>query len=204
MNIAIIGNGNVGGTLGARWAQLGHDIVYGTRDPNGERTQAALAASGPRARAASPAEAAAFGEVVLIAMPYNALTQALPTLGDLAGKIVLDAVNNVDAAPGAPAIAVEIAAMLPGARVVKAFNTMGSNVMANPEFGGERASNYICGDDAAAKETAAELARALGFEVVDTGPLAGAVLLEGLARLWIDMAYRRGFGREIAFRLLRR
>ena len=151
-----------------------------------------------------PAAAAAWGEVVVIAMPYGALAEALPALGDLTGKVVLDAVNNLGAAPAAPAVAAEIAGMLPGARVVKAFNTIGWNVMADPAFGGERADSYICGDDDAAKGIAAELSRALGFEVVDAGPLASATLLEGLALLWLDLAGRRGLGRDIAFRLLRR
>jgi predicted dinucleotide-binding enzyme len=81
---------------------------------------------------------------------------------------------------------------------------MGWNVMADTAFGGLRADNYICGDDDAAKATVAALSRELGFEVVDAGPLASAVLLEGLARLWIDLALRRGLGREVAFKLLRR
>jgi 8-hydroxy-5-deazaflavin:NADPH oxidoreductase len=204
MKLAIIGAGHVGGTLGARWARGGHEVVYGVRHPDGERTRTVLAASGPQARAASPAEAAASSEVVVIAIPYGALGDLLPALGDLTGKVVLDAVNNPAVAPGAPAIAAEIAGMLPGARVVKAFNTMGWNVMADPRFGGERADSYICGDDAAAKDLVAALARELGFVVVDAGPLASAGLLEGLALLWIDLALRQGFGRDIAFRLLRR
>ena len=204
MKIAIIGAGNVGGALGARWAQLGHEVVYGVRHPDGERTKTVLAASGRQARAASPTEAAALGEVMVIAIPYSALAEVLPALGDLTGKVVLDAVNNPGAAPGAPAVAAEIAGMLPGARVVKAFNTMGWNVMADPSFGCERADSYICGDDAAAKGIAAGLASELCFEVVDAGPLASAGPLEGLALLWMDLAFRRGFGRDIAFRLLRR
>lgn len=200
----MIGAGNVGGTLGARWAQLGHEVVYGVRHPDGERARSALAASGPGARTMGPADAAAWGEVVVIAIPYGALGEALPALGDLTGKIVLDTVNNLGAAPDAPAVAAEIAGMLPGARVVKAFNTIGWNVMAAPDFGGERADSYICGDDNAAKGIAAELSRALDFEVVDAGPLASATLLEGLAFLWMDLAFQRGFCRDIAFRLLRR
>jgi predicted dinucleotide-binding enzyme len=92
----------------------------------------------------------------------------------------------------------------PGAKVVKAFNTTGAGNMANPRFGGEAASMFICGDDAAAKKTVASLAEALGFEAVDAGSLSQARLLEPLAMLWISMAYGFGRGPNIAFKLLRR
>jgi len=204
MKIAIIGAGNVGGTLGARWAHQGHEVAFGVRHKDNERTRTVLEASGPHARATSPAEAATFGGVVVLAVPYNALAETLSTLGDLQGKVLIDAINNVMATPGAQAIAGQIAEMAPGARVVKAFNTMGWNVMANADFGDMRAHNYICGDDPEAKALVTELSKQIGFEVVDAGPLANAILLEGLARLWINLAYQQGFGRDIAFRLLRR
>ena len=98
----------------------------------------------------------------------------------------------------------EVARWAEGAKVVKAFNTTGAQNMANPKFGGQRASMFICGDDAAAKKAVATLAEALGFEPVDAGPLAQARLLEPLAMFWISMAYAHGHGPNIAFKLLRR
>lgn len=204
MRIGIIGTGNVGSTLGRRWAQHGHEVLFGSRDPGSEKLRALLAASGAHARAGSYAEAAAFGETVVIALPYAVLHETLPDLGDLRGKVVLDAVNHMGAPADAPTVAAQIAALLPGARVVKAFSTMGWNVMADTHFGDLRADQFICGDDAEAKTIAADLSRDLGFEVVDAGPLANAGLLEALALLWIDLALRRGMGRETAFKLLRR
>lgn len=204
MKIGIIGAGNVGGALGARWAHLGHEVVYGVRQPDNERTRAVVDASGPNARATATAEAAAFGEVVVLAIPYAALAGTLPSLGNLAGKVVIDAINNAGPTAGSTVVAAEVAAGLPGARVVKAFNTMGSNIMADTGFGALHADNYICGDDVQARAVAADLSRQLGFEVVDAGTLANAGLLEGLARLWIDLVYRQGMGRDIAFKLLRR
>jgi 8-hydroxy-5-deazaflavin:NADPH oxidoreductase len=97
-----------------------------------------------------------------------------------------------------------IAAWAPGAVVVMVFNTVGLNAMANPLFGEERATMFLCGDDAAGKATAARLAASLGFEPVDAGPLVRARLLEPLALLWLRLAADQGFGQEIAFRLLRR
>lgn len=204
MKIAIIGTGSVGGTLGRRWAQQGHEVLFGSRDPGGEKARALLVASGATAQTGSYQEAAGFGEALLIALPYDALRETLPGLGDLRGKVVLDAVNHVGAPAGAPAVAAQIAELLPGARIVKAFNTMGWDIMADPRFGDLCADHFICGDDAAAKAIVADLSRDLGFEVVDAGGLDNAGLLEGLARLWIDMAFRQGMGREMAFKLLRR
>ena len=117
---------------------------------------------------------------------------------------MIDCVNHAVPPKEASYVPEEIAGRLQGARVVKAFNTMGSNIMADTGFGTLHADNYICGDDADAKATVAELSRAMGFEVVDAGPLANAALLEGLARLWIDFAYKQGMGRDITFKLLRR
>ena len=91
-----------------------------------------------------------------------------------------------------------------GARVVKTLNSTGAGNMANPVYGGERATMFVCGDDAAAKTTAGELVSALGFDVVDAGPLAQARTLEPLAMLWISLAVHRGLGPNIAFRLMRR
>jgi predicted dinucleotide-binding enzyme len=118
----------------------------------------------------------------------------------------VDCTNAVgaDFRPAAhPSGAELVAGWAPGALVIKAFNSTGFNVMANPQFGQQAATAFLCGDDAAAKQTVARLAQELGMEPLDCGPLARANLLESLALLWIALA-RQGLGREIAFTLLRR
>jgi len=97
----------------------------------------------------------------------------------------------------------EIAKLIPAAHVVKCFNTLGASNFANPEFGGERASMFFCGDDASAKLTVAELGKQLGFDMVDAGPLLQARTLEPMALLWITMAMKYGGSTRSAFRLLR-
>src|SRR5262249_48773928 len=97
----------------------------------------------------------------------------------------------------------EVARWAPGARVVKAFNTIGAQHMTDPRVGGERASMFLCGDDADARRIVAQLAETLGFEPVDAGPLRQARLLEPLALLWISLAYAHGQGPDIAFKLRR-
>jgi predicted dinucleotide-binding enzyme len=208
MKIGVIGAGNVGGTLGRLWAARGHQVLFGSRDPGQERMQEL--ARGAGAQAGTVAEAASFGEVVVLATPWHGTQEAIAAAGSgLNGKVLIDATNPL--LPNLAGLAVgtttsaaeEVAGWAPRARVVKAFNTIGAGYFANPTFDGQAASLFICGDETAAKEVVAGLGAALGFDVVDAGPLKNARLTEQLAMLWIDMTYLRQAG-PIAFRLLRR
>jgi hypothetical protein len=210
MRIAIIGAGNVGGTLGKMWAAKDHEVAFGVRRPNDAKVQALLAATGKRARAVSVKDAVAGAEVVLLATPWSATEAALRDAGELRGKVVVDATNPLKSDLSGLAIghstsaAEQVAGWAPGARVVKAFNTIGAAHMADPRFGTQRASMFICGDDASAKATVVRLAGELGFDPVDCGPLTQARLLEPLAMLWISIAYTYGAGPNIGFALLRK
>jgi NADPH-dependent F420 reductase len=208
MRIAIIGAGNVGSTLGTAWATRGHDVVFGVREPGAGKVKALVQRSGPRARAAGVSEAVAAADVAVLATPWSAAQEAVRAAGDWRGKILIDATNPLTPDMSGLAIghttsgAEQVAGWAVGARVVKAFNTIGSRHMADPTFGAERASMFLCGDETAAKAAVAGLARDLGFEPVDSGPLRQARLLEPLAMLWISMALVYGHGPGIAFRLL--
>ena len=208
MKIGIIGSGNVGGTLGTRWARAGHEVIFSSSRPESKEVRELAAAAGPAARAASTAEAAGAG-VLLIATPWPATREALLSLGDLGGKVVIDATNplldlDMLALGTTTSAAEQVAAWAPGARVVKAFNTVGYQVMANPVFGDSRALLFYCGDDPAAKEAVHRLAEEIGFDPLDAGPLRMARSLEPSALLWIHLAVKGGFGLEFAFRMLRR
>jgi NADPH-dependent F420 reductase len=210
MDIAIIGAGNVGGTLGRAWAGKGERIIFGVRDPNDATVRSLVGSSGHGARATIVRDAVAASDIVVLAVPWEAVDSVLASAGDVRGKLLIDATNPLKRDLSGLAVghttsgAEEIARNAHGANVVKAFNTIGFMHMADPKFGAERASMFLCGDDAAAKKTVAELAAALGFEAVDAGPLRQARLLEPLAMLWISMALVYGAGPNIAFRLLRK
>jgi NADPH-dependent F420 reductase len=210
MRIAIIGAGNVGGTLGKMWAAKDHEVAFGVRRPADAKVQALLTATGKHARAASVTDAVTGAEVVVLATPWSATEAAIREAGELRGKVVVDATNPLKADLSGLTIghstsaAEQVAGWAPGARVVKAFNTIGAAQMADPRFGTQRASMFICGDDASAKATVARLAGELGFDPVDCGPLTQARLLEPLAMLWISMAYAYGAGPNIGFALLRK
>jgi 8-hydroxy-5-deazaflavin:NADPH oxidoreductase len=203
MNIGIIGAGNVGSSLGAAWAKAGHAIMYGARDPNSEKTRKALATV-QDAKVGTIPEAVAFGEVILLAVSWSGAREAVVSLGDLNGNVLIDALNTFGPDPERGSGAEDIAAWATNARVVKAFNAMGANIMANPDFNGQSASTFIAGDDADAKATVTQLAQDIGLDVVDAGPLANAAYLEATAKLWVYLAHTAGMGRDIAFKLLRR
>jgi 8-hydroxy-5-deazaflavin:NADPH oxidoreductase len=210
MKIAVIGSGHVGGTLGKGWGKKGHEVVYGVRDAGDPKLKDLVSQSGGKARAASVRDAAAGAEVVVLTVPWTAAQDALKNAGDLRGKIVLDCMNPLK--PDLSGLAVgsntsaaeQVAAWAPGARVVKIFNTTGAPNMADPVYSEGAAMMLYCGDDAAAKSTAAQLASELGFAAYDLGPLSDARLLESLAMIWIHLAVRQKMGVNFAFRLVRR
>ena len=210
MKIGVIGAGNVGGTLGTAWARVGHEVKWGVRTPSAGKVQALVGAA-VGSSVGSVAEAAAHGDIVVLTTPWGSPTeQAVRSCGDLAGKILFDCTNPLK--PDLSGLALghdtsageQVAAWAAGARVVKIFNTTGSNNMENSDYGGQAATMFYAGDDAVAKQAAHQLASDIGFDAIDAGPLANARLLEPLAMLWIYLAYPGGRGREIAFKLLRR
>jgi predicted dinucleotide-binding enzyme len=201
MNIGIIGAGNVGGNLGTLLAAKGHEVKYGVRDV--QKINALLAQE--RVSAGSIGDAVSFGEVVILAARPDGLQEIVAQGGDWSGKVVIDAMNRFTPPPpdSTGSLGEDVARLIPGAKVAKAFNTIGAEQYGRPQFGAQAASMYICSDDEQAKSVAAILAEELGFEVVDCGPLSNAALLESLAKLWVYLA-RHMTGREVAFMLLRR
>ena len=195
MKIGILGAGNVGKALGNSWARHKHEIIFGSRDPGTFKGSGTIE------------DAANFGEVVVLALPWQAANDLLPSL-NLTGKTVVDCTNlrgpvpasNGHASSGAEALE----ARAPGAKLVKAFNTTGANNMQNPAYPGGPLAMFYCGDHADAKKTVGELIRQIGFEPYDLGPLSNARLLEAQADLWIWLASRGGLGREFGFHLVRR
>ena len=210
MKIGIIGSGNVGGTLGTRWASAGHAVTFGSRDPGAPDMKQLLVRAGSNARAATLQDTAKSGDVLLLATPWPVTKDVVQGLGDLTGKVLIDATNPL--LPDLSGLAVgantsgaeQVAGWARGAKVVKAFNTVGSNIMDNPAFGADKPVLFFCGDDAEAKGKVKQLADELGFESVDAGPLTQARVIEPFALLWISLVFKAGLGREIAFKLLRR
>ena len=209
-SIAILGAGNVGGGLARVWAAAGHDVTFGLPNPQSDKAQAAVKALGGKARAATNKDAVASAQVVALCVPWPQAEAAIRTSGSLSGKILIDCTNPL--APDLSGLSIgtstsageQVAAWASGAKVVKAFNTIGAANFGNAQFGSQKADGYYCGDDASAKAAVRELVAAAGFDPVDVGPLRNARLLEPLAMLWIDLAVNQRQGINHAFKLLRR
>jgi hypothetical protein len=185
--IAMIGTGNVGAALGRRFAERGHTVAYGSRNPAAADVRELVAATGNGAVAVTPAQAAARSDVVVLAVPWSAAEDVVRGLGDLTGKIVVDPTNpRVMASDGVAdyprdgSNAERIAGLAPGADVVKAFSTLGAETMDDPAVADGPVTVPVVGDDRAAKERVAALAREIGLEAVDVGPLRHARIIEGL------------------------
>ncbi len=186
IKIGIVGSGNVGGTLGGVWVKAGHEVMFSSRDLAHDKALAAKL--GPNARAGTPREAAVFGEVLMIAVPYRALPDVGKDLGELLkGKVVIDTCNPIPGRDGAIATwarekgaGLASAELLPGVRLVRAFNAIGSARMGQAHEQPGRIAMPIAGDDAQAIEIASRLIRDIGFEPVLVGGLAmGKYLMPG-------------------------
>ena len=190
-NIGIIGDGNVGSALARGLRRAGHEVRAVGKD-----TSAILAT-------------ASWGEVVVLAIPFGAIDELVSNAGEaLAGKTVVDATNALDASMNlavgfATSGAEELQKKLPRSRVVKAFNTVFAQHMDSGRLGDKPLTTFVASDDAGARETALQLAREIGFDAIDAGPLKNARLLEPLAYFNIQLGYVLGLVTQIGFKLLR-
>ena len=192
MNIAIIGAGNIGKTLGEKWAQAGHRVTYGVRDP-ADPKHAGL-------NAAPIAQSLAGAEVVLLALPGAGVAEFAAQFGaSLAGKIVIDATNNPRSAVMNNLESLQSAA--PDAILVRAFSTLGWENFADPQLGGQQIDLFYAGAEAG-RPAAEQLIREIGLRPVCLGGLEAVPALDGLTRAWFALAFGQGKGRRVAFKLL--
>jgi predicted dinucleotide-binding enzyme len=186
MRVGVIGAGRIGGNVARQAARAGHEVKLAfSRDPAG--LQELAGELGAQASAGTPSEAAEFGEVVVLSVPWGVIPQALEEAGDLSGKVVVDTTNQFGSGPmpqaGQTAASFN-AARMPGARYVKSFNTLTSSFQAQnaQRNGDERIVQWICGDDASAKERVAELIDDMGYVPIDLGGTDGCAVMEAPRR----------------------
>ncbi len=191
--IAVIGTGRVAAALGPQFAKLDHRIIYGSRDPARESVQALVTRTHKTAAAMLPHEAAAEANIIVLATPWTATEGVVKALGDLAGKIIIDPTNAyAKAADGlrelgvATSAAELIQSWAPEAHVVKAFNTLNSVTMADPDTANGPVTIPIVGDNPAAKDQVAALITGIGLEVTDLGPLRYARVVENMLIVWMN------------------
>lgn len=209
MKIGIIGSGDVGKKLGDSFVDLGHSVKIGTRD-TGKLTEW-MSRHSDNASVGSFADAAKFGEIIVVATSWAGTQSAIEMAGqeNLAGKVVIDVTNPLDFSVMPPKLSVGhtdsageiVQRLLPRAMVVKAFNIVGNPHMYKPNFSEGRPTMFICGNDDAAKKIVTDILTAFGWESVDIGSIEGSRLLEPLAMLWIVYYFRTNTGNH-AFKLL--
>ncbi len=201
MNIGIIGSGAVGQQLAADLVKLGHNVAIGTRDSN---KLAEFSSNNPKVKIESNAQAASFGEMVLLATNWegtqNAITLADPA--NFAGKVVVDITNPLDFSSGKPALALGwntsagemVQSWLPNSQVVKALNTITAFAMLNPEtFVGGNPDMFIAGNDESAKKIVSSFLENVGWGIVDLGDITMSRYIEPLAMIWIQHGFNSGW-----------
>jgi 8-hydroxy-5-deazaflavin:NADPH oxidoreductase len=198
MRIAIMGAGNVGGALGTAFASVGHEIVFGVRDPDSQKTREAVSAA-QGSSATDPGSAANGADVIVFALRWDAVEAIVADLPPLTGRIVIDAMNRFS--DPLRSTTQDLADRLPGARLVKAFNTTGFENMSTARERSQPAAMFVAGDHADAKRTAMTLAEEIGFVPEDAGPLSNAAALEAMVKVWLALSHQHT--RKVAFAISR-
>jgi NADPH-dependent F420 reductase len=206
MNIAIIGAGNVGRALGASFVRAGHSVTIASRDP--EDAGSVAAATGADV-ADSNAEAVASAEIVVLATPFSSAPEIAAEIADaVTGKVVVDATNRMSFTNEGADIdtttsnAEELATLLPGTSIVKAFNTVFASNQSDPTTEGVQLDGFVAANDEAAKARVLDLVASIGLNPVDVGPLSRARQLEGLAFLNITLNIANGGSWQSGWKLV--
>jgi 8-hydroxy-5-deazaflavin:NADPH oxidoreductase len=213
--IGVLGTGDVGRALGRGFTSRGHEVKIGSREPGSEKVSAWVRENGSRASSGLFDEAAAFGDIVVLATLWAGTKSAIDLArpDNLAGKLVIDATNPLDLSHGfPPSLAVghtdsggeSVQRWLPKSLVVKCFNIIGNPFMVDPKFEGGPPDMWIAGNDEGAKRKVGEILRDFGWpDPIDLGGIEGARLLEPLCILWTLYGVRTNTWKH-AFKLLRR
>jgi 8-hydroxy-5-deazaflavin:NADPH oxidoreductase len=199
MRIAIIGTGRIGTAIGEGWKAAGHVVVYGSREPQGSG-QVGIKAAADQA------------DVIAIATPWDAVEAACKMIGPQKSKVIIDCSNPVIMGADAPTDktghvlsgAEQVQHWQPEAHVFKSLNQTGFENLINPKAFTSKPLMLVTGDDAAGKAVVMALVVDLGLDAIDAGPLANTDKLEQLASLWMDLAFRRGLGRDFALTIAKR
>jgi 8-hydroxy-5-deazaflavin:NADPH oxidoreductase len=213
MKVGVLGSGEVARVLAAGFLKHGHAVMVGSRTPE---KLADWAAQNKRAATGTFAEAAGFGDLLVLAVRGNVAVEALDLAGakNLAGKAVMDACNPIADAPPVngvlrffttheSSLMEQLQRQFPEANFVKAFNSVGSAGMVNPQFGGDKPTMFICGNSTAAKKTASMICNQFGWEVADMGAAEAARAIEPLCMLWCIPGFLHNEWTH-AFKLLRK
>lgn len=203
MKVAVIGAGNIGGTLGTTWAKAGHEVRFGFRVVDDPENQKLVKDAGANARACSVDDAVEGADAVLFAIPGGAMAATLEKFGArLNGKVIMDATNNMGGAAMNSVAAIQKAA--PGAHVFRAFNSVGWENFADSRYGDVHADLFYCGPDGAPQAAVETLISATGLRPVRVGGADKVAVVDGIASLWFALVFGEKRGRHLGFKMLTR
>ena len=202
MKIAVLGTGNVGATLGKKWAGKDHEVIFGVRDVSAGKHQALLnTIKNGQATIAPMVEAAEAAEVIVMALPGSVVPEIVVGLSPaLSGKIIVDATNHVSASDMSSLKTLGVA--VPNGKLFRAFNTLGWENFETPELGGTQIDLFYCGEPGAAQEIVEQLIADVGLRPIYIGDLDKVSVLDALTRLWFTLSSQQGYGRRLAFKML--
>jgi hypothetical protein len=199
VKVGVLGSGDVGKSFARAFAALGHEVMIGSRSP--EKLED-FAGSTQGVRSGTFEEAATFGDLIALATHGQGTSEALRLAGvqNFEGKVVIDATNPLDFSSGGPKLSVgfddslgeQVQRQLPGARVVKAFNTVGNGLFYQPNLPGGPPDMFLCGNDDDAKKIVGQVCEAFGWGVVDIGGIEGSRQLEPMCIVWVSHGIRTG------------
>lgn len=201
LRVAVLGAGNIGGTLGRKWVAAGRQVAFGVSDPGSPRAEALRGEVGENATISGVEQALDGAEVVVLAIPGRAVDELIQTQsGRLAGKTIIDATNRMGGGPMNSVAALSAAA--PSAHVYRAFNSLGWENFAEPVFGGVQADLFYAGPDDAARETVEQLIGDIGLRPVYVGGTDQVGIVDAVTSLWFALALGQKKGRRLAFKML--
>ena len=201
LRVAVLGAGNIGGTLGRKWVAAGRQVAFGVSDPGSPRAEALRGEVGENATIIGVEQALDGAEVVVLAIPGRAVDELIQTQsGRLAGKTIIDATNRMGGGPMNSVAALSAAA--PSAHVYRAFNSLGWENFAEPVFGGVQADLFYAGPDDAARETVEQLIGDIGLRPVYVGGTDQVGIVDAVTSLWFALALGQKKGRRLAFKML--
>lgn len=201
VRIAVLGAGNIGGTLGRKWAAAGNQVTFGVKDPNRPKARALRADLGDTVKIGSVADALAAADVVLVAVPGDTVDELVQAnAAQLDSKIIIDAANRMGGGGPLNSLAT-FKSHAPQAQVFRAFNAYGWENFANPVYQGVQSDLFYSGPDGAPRQTVEQLIEEIGLRPIRLGDTDQADLVDSVLTLWFSQV-RQGRGRRLAFKML--
>lgn len=203
LKIAVLGAGNIGGTLGRKWSAAGHQVAFGVSDPTGPRSRGLRAELGDNVTIGTVADALQAGDVVVMALPGGAMESTITAnAAQLDGRIIIDTANRMGGGPMNSLATFQV--HTPRAQVYRAFNTLGWENFADPQFSGIPADLFYCGPTGDSNDIVTRMIEDIGLRPIYLGDNSQTDLVDSVGRIWFALVFGQHKSRHLAFKVLTR